>query len=285
MSGKVLHNLLEKEKFLVMPGAYNAFTAKQIALAGFPGVYVSGAAVANSLGVPDDGTLGLEDFLYMGGWIAKAVGVPVICDADTGFQDINETVRKYIGAGFSGMHIEDQVFPKKCGHLPGKKVIARNEMAAKIREACKVRDELDPKFIIIARTDARGASNIEDKDQLEECITRGKSFLDAGAQMIFADALRSRDEFARYREEVPGYLLASMSEFGKTPFIKTQEFREWGYNILIFPVSLFRYHAGKTNEFLARLKSDGNQERLVSEMMSREEINEYLDYREKVESF
>lgn len=261
-----------------MPGAYNAFVAKQIAEAGFPGIYVSGAGLSNSLGVPDDGTLGLQDFLYLGRRIVEAVEIPVICDADTGFEKIEETVRKYIEGGFSGLHIEDQVFPKKCGHLSGKEVIPRENMVVKVKEACAARDKYDPDFFIIARTDARGASNLESKDQFNESITRGNLYREAGADMIFPESLTTKDEFARYGKEVPGYLLANMTEFGNTPFIKVREFWDIGFNIVIFPVSLFRYHVGKTKSFLSRLNLDGNQEHLVQEMMHRKEINGILNY-------
>lgn len=261
-----------------MPGAYNAFTAKLVAQS-FPGVYISGAGLSNSLGVPDDGALNLDDFLYMGAWITRAVDVPVICDADTGFQNIEETVRRYIEAGFSGLHIEDQVFPKRCGHLPGKEVVPRDMMIEKIRAACEARNRYDPDFVLIARTDARGASNIEDKDQFEESVVRGRLYREAGADMIFPEALRSKEEFSLYRKEVSGYLFANMTEFGKTPFISSGEFSALGYSIIIFPVSLFRYHAGTTREFLAKLKEDGNQEKLVAGMMDRSDINALLNYK------
>lgn len=272
-----LKDLLQRQN-LVMPGAYNAFGAKQIEDAGFDGIYISGAGLSNSLGVPDDGTLSLDDFLYVGKWIAKAVNIPIICDADTGFQNIEETVQKYIEAGFSGMHVEDQVFPKKCGHLPGKEVVERDEMIVKLQKACRTRDKLDPNFVIAARTDARGASNVDKDDQLDESIARGKMYREAGADVIFPESLRSKNEFARYRKEVQGYLLANMTEFGKTPFIKAKEFMGLGYNIVIFPVSLFRYQAGQAKKFLSCLKEDDSQEGLVPEMMDRAKINSILNY-------
>ncbi|MCZ6541437.1 MAG: isocitrate lyase/phosphoenolpyruvate mutase family protein [Nitrospinae bacterium] len=278
MAGKDLRNLLDNQK-LVFPGAYNAFSAKQIAQEGFPGIYISGAGLANGLGVPDDGTLKIEDFLYLGRWIVQAVDVPVVCDADTGFENAEDTVRKYIEVGLSGLHIEDQVFPKKCGHLPGKEIIPRNEMVDKITKACAARDSHDPDFVIIARTDARGAANIDEPQQFEESVTRGNLYREAGAEIIFPESLRSKGEFARYRKEVDGYLLANMTEFGKTPFISAREFMDLGYNIIIFPVSLFRYHAGQTKMFLSRLKQEGTQQHLVQGMMDRAEINGLLDYK------
>ncbi|MBI5427562.1 MAG: isocitrate lyase/phosphoenolpyruvate mutase family protein [Nitrospinae bacterium] len=274
-----LRKTLESGKRLVLPGAYNAFAAKQIAQAGFAGVYISGAGLSNSLGVPDDGSLGIEDFLYLGGWIVKSAGVPVLCDADTGFQNAGETVKRYIGAGISGLHIEDQVFPKRCGHLAGKEVVPADEMAARIRDAASARDRHGPEFLVVARTDARGASNIAEGVQFEEAVARGRLYREAGADAVFPEALRSREEFARYRKEVPGYLLANMTEFGQTPFITAREFVEMGYDMVVFPVSLFRYHAGQTRIFLSRLREDGTQEGLVPGMMSRAEINQLLDYK------
>ncbi|MFQ5449325.1 MAG: oxaloacetate decarboxylase [Nitrospinaceae bacterium] len=279
MQRKDLGDLLRQRKHLIMPGAFNAFSAKQIAEAGYDGVYISGAGLSNSLGIPDDGTLSLDDFIYTGTWIAKAVDVPVICDADTGFEDIGETVQRYIGAGFSGLHIEDQVSPKRCGHLPGKEVVAKDEMAGRIEQACKIRNRHGPGFFIIARTDARGASNIDGDHQLEESIRRGNLYREAGADMIFPESLKTREEFKRYREEVPGYLLANMTEFGNTPFIQAREFFDLGYNIVIFPVSLFRYQAGRTRNFLSQLREDGHQENLAREMMTRAEINSLINYK------
>jgi len=278
MAGKDLRNLLQKQP-LILPGAYNGFSAKQIEQEGFPGVYISGAGLSNGLGVPDDGTLGLQDFLYIARWIVQAVQVPVICDADTGFENVNETVKKYIEVGLSGLHIEDQGAAKKCGHLPGKEVAPGSEMVKKIKEACRTRDSCDPDFVIMARTDARGAANIEDKAQFDESVVRGNLYREAGAEVIFPESLRTQEEFSRYRKEVPGYLLANMTEFGKTPFITAREFMDLGYNIVIFPVSLFRYQAGQTKMFLARLKEEGTQQHLLKGMMDRSEINSLLDYK------
>jgi len=271
-----LRNLLKKEQCLVLPGAYNAFVARQIEAAGFPGIYISGAGLSCSMGVRDTGNLGLEDFSYLGKWITQAVGIPVICDADTGFQNIEDTVKKYIDTGFSGMHIEDQVFPKRCGHLAGKEVIECNDMIAKIKRACIARDKRDPDFVIIARTDARGAANVEENIQLQESIVRGNQYLEAGADMIFPESLRNKNEFTLYRKEVSGYLLANMTEFGTTAFLTTEEFSEIGYSVVLFPVSLFRYHAGMTPHLLTQLKEKGNQKDLVAGMMNREEINKFL---------
>ena len=158
-------------------------------------------------------------------------------------------------------------------------MVPRHEMEKKIKEACRTRDALDKDFVIIARTDARGADNIEDHVQLEESIARGNLYREAGAEIVFPESLRTREEFSRFRKEVPGYLLANMTEFGETPFLTVKEFIDLGFNIIIFPVSLFRFHAGQSKTFLARLKEEGTQQGLVSGMMSRSEINNLLDYK------
>jgi methylisocitrate lyase len=151
-------------------------------------------------------------------------------------------------------------------------------MIKKIKAACMARDKYDPDFIIIARTDARGADNIVEDKQFNECAARGLMCLEAGADMVFPESLRSREEFALYRKAVPGYLFANMTEFGATPFMTVREFFDLGYSIVIFPVSLFRYHAGQTIKALEILKQDGNQKNLVNEMMRRAAINELLNY-------
>jgi methylisocitrate lyase len=279
MSG--LREHLKLRKTLVMPGAHNAFAAKLIQNAGYDGVYISGAALSNSMGVPDDGTLGLADFAYAARAVCKGLTIPVVCDADTGFDDVEETVKTYIECGVAGIQIEDQRFPKRCGHLPGKEVVSREEMVAKIRAADGARRARDGDFLLIARTDVRGAANIEEENQLEESIERGKAYRAAGADVIFAESLRDRGEFVRYREAVSGWLLANMTEFGTTPLIRWQEFEEMGFNIVIFPVTLFRLAAGRMAEALEVLRREGHQGTILREMMSRDEINRLLKYQPK----
>ncbi|CAI2719334.1 isocitrate lyase/PEP mutase family protein [Nitrospina watsonii] len=270
--------LTAHKKPLVLPGVYNAFTAKQVAAMNFPALYVSGAALANSMGVPDDGTLGLDEFTGLGKWIVRAVDIPVLCDADTGFEDIEVTVHRYIETGFAAIQIEDQLFPKRCGHLQGKQVVPVEDMEARLQKAVAVRDRLNPEFVIVARTDARGADNIDAGRQLDECIDRGNRYREAGADVIFPEALKDADEFSRVRRFVPGPLLANMTEFGQTPLMDTCEFAELGYDIVIFPVSLFRFHAGWTRVLLSTLLKDGSQKTQLAHMMNRKEINGILNY-------
>ncbi len=267
-----------------MPGAYNPFIAKLIEQVGFDGVYISGAGLANSLGMPDDGSLNREDFAYFANLITKTVSLPVICDADTGLDigiknGLESTVDIYIQCGLAGLHIEDQLFPKRCGHLAGKEVIEPREMLEKIHQVTKARDKYDRDFLIIARTDARGADNVSESCQMEESIKRGQSYLEAGADMIFPESLRSIEEFKRYRIEVKAPLLANMTEFGQTPMLTANQFEDLGYSIVIYPVSLFRFAAGRTKAALENLKRHGNQQQLISEMMSRDQINALLNYK------
>lgn len=283
MSGTVLRQLLQRKKTLLMPGAYNPFVAKLIEKAGFDGVYISGAGLANSMALPDDGTLTRDDFVYFSERIVRAVRSPVICDADTGLDagrkdGAGATVKAFIRCGLSGLHVEDQVFPKRCGHLPGKEVVDREAMQDKIRLMCRARDRYGKDFVIIARTDARGAVNVKTSCQLQESIERGRAYLEAGADMIFPESLKSISEFRKYRAGVDAPLMANMTEFGRTPMVTAGEFESLGYNVVIYPVSLFRYAAGQTLSALDSLRKDGNQRKLVPEMMRRRRINRLLDY-------
>lgn len=283
MSGKALRQLLQQKKPLLMPGAFNPFVARLIERAGFDGVYISGAGLANSLGLPDDGSLTRDDFTYFAGRIVRAVHSPVICDADTGLDSgmkdgVAGTVKAYIRCGLAGLHVEDQVFPKRCGHLSGKEVIAREAMQEKIRRMCRTRSRYGKDFVIIARTDARGASNVKESCQFEESIERGRAYLEAGADMIFPESLQSFAEFKKYRAGIEAPLLANMTEFGQTPMLTAGQFESLGYDIVIYPVSLFRYAAGRMESALQDLRRDGNQRKLIAAMMHRKGINELLDY-------
>jgi methylisocitrate lyase len=192
---------------------------------------------------------------------------------------VGGTVRAFIRCGLSGLHVEDQVFPKRCGHLSGKEVVERELMQEKIRLMCRARNRYGKDFVIIARTDARGAANVKASRQLEESIERGRDYLAAGADMIFPESLRSFSEFRKYRAAVDAPLLANMTEFGRTPMISAEKFESLGYNVVIYPVSLFRYAAGHTLSALRSLRENGNQRKLVPGMMRRERINRLLDYK------
>src|SRR5213595_3166213 len=216
---------------VMMPGVPNAAMARQVERAGFDAVYVSGAGMANATaGVPDIGLLTLIEVVHLAGYVAKAVNIPAIVDADTGFggaENVARTIQELEKAGLAGCHIEDQEFPKRCGHLAGKSIVDVDEMVGKIKAAVGARR--DPNFMIIARTDARG---VEDFDRVVE---RASEYLAAGADAIFPEALQSAEEFRDFAKEIDRPLLANMTEFGKSPMLTFQQLADLGYRMVIFP--------------------------------------------------
>ncbi len=266
---------LIKKGTVVMPGVFNASLAMLIEKCGFDGVYISGAGLSASLGYPDIGLLTMSEMVQQARYIADAVHIPVIADADTGYGEplnVRRTVIEFEKAGVAGIHIEDQRLPKRCGHLPGKELITPEAMAQKIASAVEARR--DPDFLIIARTDARGVNGLED------AIKRAHRYIEAGADMIFPEALESVDEFRRVAKEVKAPLMANMTEFGKTPYINVAEFEEMGYYIVIFPMTPFRVMMKGAEEVLMELKDKGSAERFLQRMQTREELYELLRYRD-----
>jgi methylisocitrate lyase len=265
---------LVAEKTVAMPGAFNAVVAMMAEHTGFEAVYISGAGLVNgTAGYPDVGLLGMDEMAREAGYIANAVKVPCICDADTGFGEtwqVMRTVRTYEREGLAGLHLEDQVMPKRCGHLDGKSLIGIEAMERKIAAACAARQ--DPDFMIIARCDARAVEGFQ------ESVERGQRYLAAGADAIFAEAMQSRDEFARYAEEVKGPLLANMTEFGKSPYLTVDEFSELGYNMVIFPMSAFRAMMKTVEALFRELREKGTLESALPRMQTREELYQLLDY-------
>jgi methylisocitrate lyase len=265
----------------MLPGAFNGMTGRLIAESGYSGCYISGAALTADYGVPDIGLLSLPEFTHKIKQVALASGLPIICDADTGFGEgemLSRTVYEYFLNGASGLHIEDQVFPKRCGHLDGKTLISAEDMANKVRIARNASLEVsDGQFIICARTDARGVFGIE------ETIKRSKLYREAGADMIFPEGLCSKEEFAfvakSLKEDDPDVmLLANMTEFGKTPYISLNEFQEMGYNCVIYPVSPFRIANKAISDFLGDLKANGSQKDNLGQMQTRKELYNTLGY-------
>jgi methylisocitrate lyase len=256
------------------PGAPNAAIARQIEHVGFDVVYISGAGMANATaGVPDIGLLTLTEVTQLAGYIAKAVEIPAIVDADTGFggaESVGRTIHELERADLAGCHIEDQEFPKRCGHLAGKSIIPVEEMMAKIEAAVAARR--DPDFMIIARTDARA---VEDFDRAVDRVIR---YVEAGADAIFPEALQSLDEFRDFAKEVNAPLLANMTEFGKSPLVTFEDLMGFGYKIVIFPQSAFRVAMKATENFLRALKKSGTQKEWINEMQTREELYRLLDY-------
>jgi methylisocitrate lyase len=266
---------------MMMPGVPNAAIARQVERAGFDAVYISGAGLANATaGVPDIGLLTSTEVAQLAGYIANAVKIPAIVDADTGFggaENVARTIREFEQTGLAGCHIEDQEFPKRCGHLAGKEIVDVDEMIAKIKAALRARR--DPEFLIIARTDARA---VEDFDST---VNRARSYVEAGADGIFPEALQSAEEFKAFAREIKAPLLANMTEFGKSPLLAFQELSDFGYRMVIFPMSAFRVSMKASEEFLRDLKKRGTQSDWIDKMQTRMELYELLDYDPSAENW
>jgi methylisocitrate lyase len=259
------------KEFTVVPGVFNPFTALLAEKVGFKVVYLSGGALTSSFGLPDIGLISLEELVYMVKKIREVTSIPMIVDADTGFGEainVYRTVKLLEGAGADAIQIEDQQMPKKCGHLDGKEVVDRRTMISKIKAAVRARKEA----LIIARVDSRDVIGIDD------AIERAKAYLEAGADVIFPEALHSKEEFERFAREVKAPLLANMTEFGKTPFITAEEFKAMGYTYVIFPVTIFRVAAKAMKEALEVLMMEGTQKPLLEKMMTRKEQYEIINY-------
>ena len=265
---------LAERGLVVAVGAFNPFVARLVESEGFGAVYVSGAALSNAQAVPDEGLLARTDVLRVTREIVKAVSAPVIVDVDTGFggpKGVARTVELFEAAGAAAVQIEDQdPRYKRCGHLEGKRLIARERMAEKVRAAVRAKRGRD--FLVIARTDARAVEGFEG------AVARAQAYRAAGADAVFPEALTSREEFADFREKVPGLLVANMTEFGKTPWISDDDFSQLGYRIVLHPATTFRLAAQALREGLASMRQHGNQELLVQSgrLMTRPEIDRYL---------
>jgi methylisocitrate lyase len=259
---------------IMLPGVPNAAIARQVERIGFDAVYVSGAGMANATaGVPDIGLLTLTEVVRLAGYIAKAVKIPAIVDADTGFggsENVARTIHELEAAGLAGCHIEDQEFPKRCGHVTGKSLVDVDEMTGKIKAAAAARR--DPDFMIIARTDARA---VEDFDRT---VDRAHRYVKAGADAIFPEALQSEEEFRDFAGEIDVPLLANMTEFGKSPLLSFEDFVRFGYRLVIFPQSAFRVSMKASEKFLRALKESGTQKEWINKMQTRQELYELLDY-------
>jgi methylisocitrate lyase len=259
---------------VAIPGVFNPLVAKLAERIGFRAVYLSGGALSASSGVPDIGLLTLTEFVQAAALTAQATTLPLLCDADTGFGEalnVERTVRLFEAAGVAGIHLEDQDFPKRCGHLSGKSVVPAEEMVAKIRAA--VAAKRDPDFVVIARTDAKGVNGFED------AVRRAKMYLEAGADAIFPEAMECREEFERFAKEVPGaVLLANMTEFGKSPLLDVQTLGEIGYRMVLFPLTAFRVAMRAAEETLRDLLANGTQKASVPKMQTRRELYDLLGY-------
>ncbi len=291
--GDRLRRLMDKG-CVPMPGAFNGLAARAVARAGFDACYVSGAATSVCAGVPDVGLLTLEHFCRVIREVADGSGLPVLADADTGFGEaemVRRTVIEYERAGAAGLHIEDQEFPKRCGHLDGKRLVPVDHMVEKVEWAAKARSgkvaewqsgkggDAGGGMVICARTDARGVEG------LDAAVKRAKAYVEAGAEMIFPEGLAGEEEFKGFADglrKAAGskrvYLLANMTEFGKTPLIPLSRFASMGYSCVIYPVSLLRVAMGAVTKALATLKRDGSVEGFIKEMQTREELYGLIGY-------
>ncbi|MCX4099048.1 methylisocitrate lyase [Nocardia sp. alder85J] len=255
------------------PGAFNPLVARLIQEIGFEGVYVSGAMMSAELALPDIGLTTLTEIAQRGGQIARVTDLPVLIDADTGFgepMNAARTVTLLEDAGIAGCHVEDQVNPKRCGHLAGKAVVPVDEMVRRVRAAVTARR--DPNFVVCARTDAA------DIEGIDAAVARALAYVDAGADLIFVEALRTRAEFERFRAAVPVPLLANMTEFGKSELIPAATLEAMGYNAVIYPLTTLRLALGAAERGLREMFAQGTQSELIDRMSSRGRLEELVQY-------
>ncbi len=258
---------------VVTPGVFNGISALIAEKHGFRALYLSGSGVAGGMGLPDLSLTSLSDVVEEVRRIKLVSGLPLIVDVDTGFGEVlnvEKTVKEIERAGASAIHIEDQVLPKKCGHLEGKKLVEVEEMVEKIQAASKSKKNKD--FIVIARTDARSV------DGIDSAIERAKLYQRAGADGIFPEALESEEEFKEFAKKVKGILLANMTEFGKSPLLSAKELEKLGYRIVIFPLTAFRGALKKIDEVYSDLSKKGTQREFISNVMSRKEYYDLINY-------
>lgn len=268
-----LREQLATGKLLRFPGAFNPLSAKLIQDKGFEGVYISGAVLSADLGLPDIGLTTLTEVAHRASQITRMADLPAIVDADTGFgepMNVARTIQELEDAGVAGLHIEDQVNPKRCGHLDGKAIVDTETATKRIRAAATARR--DPNLLIMARTDIRA------NDGLQAAVDRAKALVDAGADAIFPEAMRDLSEFEVIRKAVDVPVLANMTEFGKSELFTTEQLEGVGINIVIYPVSLLRLAMGAAERGLDTLLAAGTLEPVVGEMQTRARLYELLDY-------
>jgi methylisocitrate lyase len=270
-AGERFRALLARGGILTLPGAYNGLAALQARAAGFEALYLSGAAMSASMGLPDLGILTVDEVCGFVRQVSRASKLPVLVDGDTGYGEalnVMHMVRGFEDAGAAAVHLEDQVLPKKCGHLNDKRLVSTAEMAAKIAAAVKARRHL----YVIARTDAVASEG------LDAAVARAHAYLAAGADAIFPEALASEAMFREFARRVPAPLLANMTEFGRTPFFTAAQFQQMGYAMLIWPVSALRVAARAHENLYATLRRDGSAEAALPRMQTREELYRTIGY-------
>lgn len=265
---------LKSGKLLRFPGTFSPLSSLLIEKKGFDGVYISGAVLSNDLAYPDIGLTTLSEVTQRGRQMARVTRLPSIIDIDTGFgepMNVARTVQEMIEAGLAGCHLEDQMNPKRCGHLDNKSLVETNDMLKKIKAASQGK-KLDDHFLIIARTDARASEG------LDKAIDRAKAYVDAGAEMIFPEALQNEKEFEAFRRGISVPLLANMTEFGKSKLLTQSELSRLGFNLVIYPVTLLRLAMKAAEVGLDAILKDGTQENVVEKMQTRKELYELTRY-------
>lgn len=271
-AGQRFRQLLAQPAIIQMPGAYNGLAARQAMKAGFKALYLSGAAMSASLGLPDVGIITVDEVSFFVRQVARASGLPLLVDGDTGYGEalnVMHMVRSFEDAGAAAVHIEDQLLPKKCGHLNDKKLASPQDMAAKVQAASRARRDL----VIIARTDAAASEG------LEGAVARARLYLEAGADAIFPEALTDAGMFRAFAEKLPGVpLLANMTEFGRTPFFTADEFAQMGYRMVIWPVSALRVAAKAHEELYDSIRTHGGAHKMVERMQTRAELYDTIAY-------
>ncbi len=270
---KTFKDALGSGRLLRFPGAFSPLVSMAIEKIGFDGVYISGAVLANDLGYPDIGLTTLSEVSQRGRAIARTTNLPSIIDIDTGFGEVLSVVRtiqELEDLGLAGCHMEDQENPKRCGHLDNKKLVARDDVVKKVKAAAGAKR--DPNFVLIARTDARASEG------LEKAIDRAKAYVDAGADMIFPEALQDEKEFEEFRKAIKVPLLANMTEFGKSKLLTTKDLERLGYNLVIYPVTGLRLAMKAVVDGFTEIKTNGTQEQLLDKMQHRKDLYELLQY-------
>ncbi len=272
-AGTRFRELLGRPGILQLPGTHNGLAALQAIRAGFEASYLSGAAMTASMGLPDLGIITTEEVAFFIRQVART-NMPVLVDADTGYGEalnVMNTVRTFEGAGAAAIHIEDQILPKKCGHLNDKKLATPDEMAVKVNAAARARRDI----VLIARTDAAASEG------MDGAVARAKLYVEAGADAIFPEALTTREMFEEFRKRLPDVpLLANMTEFGRTPYLTASEFEALGYDMVIWPVSSLRCAAKAQDRLFSAIARDGGTAAMLPEMQTRAELYETIGYHE-----
>jgi methylisocitrate lyase len=271
-AGECFRALLKRSGIVGIPGSHNGMAALQAKAAGFEALYLSGAAMSASMGLPDLGIITVDEVCFFIRQVSHASGLPVLVDGDTGYGEalnVMHMVRAFEDNGAAAVHVEDQLLPKKCGHLNDKKLVDSRDMAAKIAAAVRARRHL----YIIARTDAVASEG------MDAAVARAQAYLQAGADAIFPEALTSADMFREFARRLPNApLLANMTEFGRTPFFTAQEFEEMGYKMVIWPVSSLRVANKAQARLYAAIRRDGGTQKMLEEMQTRAELYDTIGY-------